>query len=77
MLKAEICAWGCGPAPFSKVFASKSWHLRLPRRKSREKPSRRQELSWQMLGCSPWALLGLNPRGEWQVGVGWLSLSHL
>lgn len=27
--EAEICAWGCGPAPFPKVFTGKSRHLHL------------------------------------------------
>lgn len=59
VLKAEIRARGCGPAPFPKVFTGKSRHLRLLRQKSGAKTSGQPELSLQMPSCSLWAPAGL------------------
>lgn len=61
MLKAEICAWGCGPAPFPEVLTSKSQHLCLLRWKEWGKNLR-------AAGAQP-AAVGLQPMGSAKIHI--------
>lgn len=75
MLKAENRAPGCGPAPFPKVFTSKSQHYTSQDRRAGQKPQGSRSSA-----CSCWAAaMGSAsihiPAVKAKQAAGWHSLS--